>query len=53
MASGSPDLTISKMTKDEVIAIITNGKNNMPPQRDVLTKEEIAAVADYAMTLRK
>jgi cytochrome c551 len=53
MASGSPDLTISKMAKDEVIAIITNGKNNMPPQRDVLTKEEIAAVADYAMTLRK
>jgi len=53
MASSSPDLSISKMTKDEVIAIITNGKNNMPPQRDVLTKEEIAAVADYAMTLRK
>jgi mono/diheme cytochrome c family protein len=53
MASGSPDLTISKMSKEDVFAIITYGKNNMPPQRDVLTKEEIAAVADYAMTLRK
>ncbi len=53
MASGSPDLTISKLSKEEVVAIITNGKNNMPPQRDILSKEEIAAVADYAMKLRK
>ncbi|MFN6379344.1 MAG: c-type cytochrome [Flavobacteriales bacterium] len=53
MASGSPDLTISKLSKEEVVAIITNGKNNMPPQRDILSKEEIDAVADYAMKLRK
>jgi mono/diheme cytochrome c family protein len=52
MASGAPDLTASKISKDEIIAIVTYGKNTMPPQKDVLTPEQISAVADHVLTLR-
>ena len=52
MASGAPDLSISQLKKDEIIAIVTYGKNTMPPQKDVLTPEQISAVAEHVLTLR-
>lgn len=52
MASGAPDLTQSTLDKAGLIAIITNGKNNMPPQREALSKEEIAQLADYVLKFR-
>lgn len=51
-ASGAPDLTASKLDKDGVIAIITAGKGKMPPQKDVLSTQEIADLADYVINLR-
>ncbi|MFZ4784765.1 MAG: c-type cytochrome [Flavobacteriales bacterium] len=53
MASGSPDLTKSTISKEMIIATITQGKGKMPSQKDVLTKEEISALADFVIGLRK
>ena len=53
MASGSPDLTKSTLSKEMIIATITQGKGKMPSQKDVLTKEEISALADFVIGSRK
>jgi mono/diheme cytochrome c family protein len=53
MASGSPDLTKSTLTKDMVISTISMGRGKMPAQKDVLTKEEIEALASHVIGLRK
>jgi len=53
MASGSPDLTKSTLTKDMVISTISMGRGKMPVQKDVLTKEEIEALASHVIGLRK
>lgn len=52
MASGAPDLSASTKSSDELIAIISMGKGSMPPQKDVLSKEEIAELAAYVMKFR-
>ncbi len=52
MASGAPDLTVSKMEKQGIVQIITMGKGNMPPHKETLTTTEIAAIADHVITLR-
>jgi mono/diheme cytochrome c family protein len=53
MASGSPDLTKSALSKDMVISTISMGRGKMPAQKDVLTKEEIEALASHVIGLRK
>lgn len=53
MASGSPDLTKSTLTKDIVVSTISLGRGKMPAQKDVLTKEEIEALASHVIGLRK
>lgn len=52
MASGAPDLTISKMNITAIVQIITAGKGNMPPHKETLTPSEIEAVAEHVLTLR-
>ena len=47
MASKSPDLTISTLTLEERIALITYGKGTMPGQKGILNSAEIRAVAGY------
>jgi len=47
MLNGAKDLNLSTMTLKERINIITNGKKVMIPFKDVLTKDEIKAVAEY------
>ncbi len=49
--NGAKDLTASVLTPDERINIITNGKKVMIPFNEVLTPEEIKAVAEYTQTL--
>lgn len=49
---GAKDLSISTMAKDQMIEIITNGKNTMTPFGSMLNKEEISTVADYVETLK-
>jgi cytochrome c6 len=50
--NNSKDLTASKLTKEERIDIITNGKNTMVGFSSLLDEDEIKAVADYTFTLK-
>lgn len=53
MVGGASDLTTSLMSLTNRIQLITNGKSTMPPQKDVLSKEQIAALAKYVEKFRK
>ncbi len=52
-ASGAFDLTTSKLTLDEKIAVITNGRNTMTPFKGLLSDAKIKAVAEFSETLKK
>jgi len=52
-ASGAFDLTTSKLTLDEKIAVITNGRNTMTPFKGLLSEAKIKAVAEFTETLKK
>ena len=49
--SGAKDLTQSTLSRDEKVAIITNGKNAMVGYKEQLTADQIQAVAAYVETL--
>ncbi|MBK9337968.1 MAG: cytochrome c [Lewinellaceae bacterium] len=51
--NGAGDLTKSARTQAERVVQITKGKNLMPAFEEVLTPEEIQAVANYTETLKK
>ena len=51
--NGSFDLTASKLTLEERIEVITNGRNTMMPYKTILKENEIKEVAEYIETLRK
>ncbi len=50
--SGAKDLSISKLSHEEVIKMISEGKGFMQGYKDVLSEQEIASVASYAESLR-
>ena len=50
--SGAKDLVTSTLGRDEVIAIVTNGKGGMMPYGNTLSRKQIEAVADHVITLR-
>lgn len=50
--NGARDLTASTLNKDEMIAMVTNGKGVMAAYKNVLTKAEIEAVVDHVRTLQ-
>jgi mono/diheme cytochrome c family protein len=52
-ANGSKDLTVSDLELNERIAMITNGKGAMTAFKDILSLQEIKAVAEYSLTLKK
>lgn len=52
-ASGSFDLTVSELSLDERILVITNGRNTMLPFSSLLDEDEIKAVAEYTLELKK
>lgn len=47
------DITVSTLSRAEMLAQVTNGKGKMMPYKNVLTAKEIEAVVDYARTLGK
>jgi len=49
--NGAKDLTVSILTLEERINVITYGRKVMTPFNEVLTPEEIRAVAEYTQTL--
>ena len=51
--NGAKDITISQLTFDERVALITGGRNLMTPFEGILHEQEIADVAAYSMTLPK
>jgi mono/diheme cytochrome c family protein len=46
-------LKASQMNREEMIAIIEKGKDKMPVFEKELTKDQITAVVDYILDLRK
>lgn len=48
--SGAKDLSATQMPHEGIVEIITNGKNAMTPYKDVLSTEQIEAVASYIET---
>lgn len=52
--SGAKDLTKSKLSDEEVLKIITEGKNGMPPMKGILESDKnISAVAEYVKKMRE
>jgi mono/diheme cytochrome c family protein len=49
---GAKNLTISKLSDDELLTTITNGKGRMPAWRNTLTALEIELLKDYIKTMR-
>lgn len=52
-ASGAANLQESKLSLEERIAVITNGRNLMNGFKSLMNEEKIQAVAAYSMTLSK
>ena len=51
--SGAFDLSVSELSVEERINVITNGRNTMTPFGALLSEEKIKAVAEYTLTLKK
>lgn len=51
--NGAKDLTVSTLTREEMIALVSNGKGAMMPYKNVLTPKQIEQVVDHARSLRK
>ncbi len=51
--NGAKNLSLSTLTLEERINIITNGKKLMTPFGTLLSPEEIKAVAEYTQTFKK
>lgn len=50
--NGAKDLTISTLSADEMVALVSNGKGVMSPYKNVLSKAEIQAVVEHVRTLQ-
>ncbi len=51
--NGAKDLSLSTLSTDERLGIITNGKNLMTPFAAILSPQEIQAVAAFTLTLKQ
>jgi mono/diheme cytochrome c family protein len=49
-AAGAKNLTVTKLSVDEVKQQIVNGKGAMPPFGNQLSEEEIHTIANYILT---
>lgn len=50
--NGAKDLTVSMLSREEAVAVVTNGRRLMMPYKGTLQPKEIEAVVDHALTLR-
>lgn len=50
---GAKDLSLSVLSHEQAMEIITNGKNTMTPFGSMLSKGEIDSVAAYIQILKK
>jgi mono/diheme cytochrome c family protein len=51
-ASGAFNLKESKLSLDEKVTVITNGRNTMTPFKGLLSEAKIKAVAEYTEKLK-
>ena len=51
--NGAKDLTACTLNLDERMTIVTEGKKLMTPFGTILSRQEIKAVAEYTLTLKK
>lgn len=51
--NGAKDLTVSTLTKEEMVAIVRNGKGAMAPYKNVLSATELDAVVEHVRSLGK
>lgn len=51
--NGAKDLTVSTLTKEEMAAIVRNGKGAMAPYKNVLSAEELDDVVEHVRSLGK
>lgn len=51
--NGAKDLTKSTLPKDEVTAVVTNGRNAMMPYKNILSPDQVNDVVEHVLTLRK
>jgi mono/diheme cytochrome c family protein len=49
--NGARDLTLSTLSREEMIATVRQGKGAMMPYKDVLTEKEIDAVVEHVRSL--
>jgi len=49
--NGAKDLTLSTLTRAEMIAIVEQGKGQMMPYKNVLSAKEIELVVEHVRTL--
>jgi cytochrome c6 len=47
------DSTVVTASDADLIAVVTNGKNKMPPNKGKLAEDQITAVVAYIRTLQK
>ena len=47
------DLSVSRLSREEMIMIVTNGRGTMMAYRNVLSKDEIEAVVDHVLNTVK
>jgi len=50
--NGAKDMTLSLLTVEERVALITKGKNTMTPFEGILSEDQIKSVAAYSMTIK-
>lgn len=50
--NNSKDLTVSKLTKDERVSMVKNGKGTMNAFGAILKPQEIEAVVEYTFSLK-
>lgn len=51
--NNAANLATSTLSKEEMIEVITNGRNTMQSYENILSEAQIDAVADYLLTLRQ
>ena len=50
--NGAKDLVKSTLKREEMIAVVSNGRNTMMPYKNAMKPKEIEAVVEYALSLR-
>lgn len=50
--SGAADLTVSQISFEDAFKIVKNGKGTMQAYGEQLSKKEVEAVVEYAISLR-